>query len=344
MSRTSQQNEQSGLLNANGRKPIVIDFHAHFAVPEVMDFTYENSVFAKALAKKGAGDKPQQLPEPLLTRLLDNSLRIKEMDKMGVDIQVVSPTILQQCTYFAEPEQALKLERLSNDRLADLVAEHPGRLVGLGSVPLQDTGLAIQELERAVKELKLKGVIVGSSVNGMELGDMQLRPFWKKAEELQTAIFIHPAGNTDPKMARHRMLISIGQPLEEAFAMSSLVYDGVMDDCPNVKIAIAHGGGYLPFYTGRHDHLYRTNQAGTDLKGDFSSYLNRFHYDSALFNVDMLEFLATKTQPGRIMLATDYPFGEKDPVGYVQRAAKISQADRDAILGANAAAFLGMDI
>jgi aminocarboxymuconate-semialdehyde decarboxylase len=321
-------------------KPVVIDVHAHLVVPELVEFASTASLFAKSV---GTGSRPGGIYEFAYVRMTDDNLRLKEMDQMGIDIQVISPSILQQCTYFAEPEKALEMERFGNDRVAEAVAAHPDRLVGLGSVPLQDGHLAAQELERCVRDLKLKGVIIGSYVNGHELGEEQFRPFWAKAEELGATIFIHPAGNPDKRAAKHRLLITLGQPLEEAFAMSSLVYEGIMDAYPKVKILIAHGGGYLPFYTGRHDNDYR-NGNHKDMKGDFSSYLSKFYYDTVLFNPDMLDYLSIKVPLKNIMLATDYPFAEKKPVEFVRSAKRISKKDQDAILGANAAKLMGISI
>jgi aminocarboxymuconate-semialdehyde decarboxylase len=275
--------------------------------------------------------------------MTDMKLRLADMDAMGVDIQLISPSILQQCTYWAEPHEALRMERLGNERVAEAVAQHPDRLVGLGSVPLQDAALAAQELERCVRALGLKGVIISSHVNGTELGDASLRPFWAVAEQLGALVFIHPAGSPDQRLRKHRLLITLGQPLEEAFAQCSLVYEGVMDQFPKLKILMAHGGGFMPFYTGRHDNAYRTGHA-SNMRGDFSSYLPRFFYDAVLFNPDMLEFLVTKVPASQVMLASDFPFAEKRPVEFVRRAKRISQKDQDAILGANAARVLGMAI
>ena len=318
-------------------KPVVIDVHAHVLVPEVMKLTYEHSQYARAMAAAGG------MPEPILKRMTEVPLRLKEMDATGVDIQIISPSIMQQCTYSVEPEEAIKMDRLGNDRVAEDVARHPDRLVGLGSLPLHDVALSAAELERCVRDLKLRGVIISSHINGVELGDERLRPFWAKAEALGAVIFIHPAGNADPRMKKNRLMITVGQPLEEAYAMSSLVYEGVMDEFPKLKILVAHGGGYLPFYTGRHDNDYRYGRS-PHLKGDFSSYLPRFFYDTVLFNPDMLEFLATKVPMSHLMLASDYPFAEKQPVEYVRRAKKISKKDQDAILGANAAKLFGVSI
>jgi aminocarboxymuconate-semialdehyde decarboxylase len=306
-------------------------------VPEVMKLTYEHSQYARQMAAAGG------MPEPILKRMTELPLRLKEMDATGVDIQIISPSIMQQCTYSVEPEEAIKMDRIGNDRVAEDVARHPDRLVGLGSLPLHDVALSAAELERCVRDLKLRGVIISSQINDVELGDARLRPFWAKAEALGAVIFIHPSGNTDPRMKKHRLMITVGQPLEEAYAMSSLVYEGVMDQFPKLKILIAHGGGYLPFYTGRHDNDYRYGRS-PHLKGDFSSYLSRFFYDTVLFNPDMLEFLATKVPTSHLMLASDYPFAEKQPVEYVRRARKISKKDQDSILGENAAKLFGVPI
>jgi aminocarboxymuconate-semialdehyde decarboxylase len=318
-------------------KPTVIDVHAHVLVPEVMKLTYAHSQYSRAVAG------PDGVPEPLLKRMTEVPLRLKEMDATGVDIQVISPSIMQQCTYGVEPEEALKMDRLGNDRVAEAVAQHPDRLVGLGSLPLHDVARSAAELERCVRDLKLRGVIISSHINGVELGDERLRPFWAKAEALGAVIFIHPAGNTDKRMLRNRMMITVGQPLEEAYALTSLIYEGVMDEFPKLKIMIAHGGGYLPFYTGRHDNEHRYGRS-PQLKGEFSSYLPRFFYDTVLFNPDMLEFLVTKVPSSHVMLASDYPFAEKKPVEYVRRAKKIGKKEQDAILGSNAARLFGISI
>jgi aminocarboxymuconate-semialdehyde decarboxylase len=324
-------------------KPVVIDVHAHILVPEVMKVTFGHSHYAHRVAGPGGSGPAPNMPELLLRRMTEASLRLEQMDETGIDIQVISPSIMQQCTYGLEPQQAIALERMGNDAVAEAVAQHPDRLVGLGSLPLQDVALSTAELERCMRELDLRGVIISSHVNGIELGDERLLPFWAKAEELGAVIFIHPAGAADERMRRNRLMITIGQPLEEAFALSSLIYEGIADRFPKLKIMVAHGGGYLPFYAGRHDNDYRYGRS-PQLKGEFSSYLPRFFYDTVLFNPDMLEFLVTKVPTSHVMLASDYPFAEKQPVEYVRRAKGISRRDQDAILGANAASLFGISI
>src|SRR5437763_10760639 len=167
-----------------------------------MKRTFEHSQYARAVAG-GNG-----VPEPLFQRMTELPLRLREMDATGVDIQIISPSIMQQCTYAFDPQQALEMDRRSNDRIAEAVAQHPDRLVGLGSLPLHDVALSVAELERCARNLNLRGVIISSHVNGTELGHARLRPFWSKAEELGAVICIHPAGSTEKRMLRNRMMIT----------------------------------------------------------------------------------------------------------------------------------------
>jgi aminocarboxymuconate-semialdehyde decarboxylase len=323
-------------------KPVVIDFHAHVATAEVFAATYKLSVIGR-LRAKAEGGAIHPMPEGQMARMTDLATRLTDMDAMGVDIQVISPSILHQCTYSLDPQEALRLERIGNDHVAETVARKPDRLIGLGSVPLQDARLAAGEMERAVRTLGLKGIVIASRVNETELGDKSLRPFWQSAQALGVPIFIHPAGNPDPRLSRHSMVISLGQPLEEAYAQCSLIYDGVMDEFPRLRVAFAHGGGFIPYYAGRFDWMYRRGTT-KGIKTDFSTYLRSFYYESVVFDPDLLERLADKVDASHLMLGTDYPFGEWKPVEFVQSAAKIPETMRRDILGANAARFLGIDV
>jgi aminocarboxymuconate-semialdehyde decarboxylase len=323
------------------KKPVIIDFHAHSMTQAVFDAVYAKSILGRLRAQSGGAVRA--FPQQQIDRMTHLSLRLEEMDRMGVDIQVVSPNILHQCTYAEDPEEGLRLERLNNDETAELVEKGRGRIVGIGSVPMQDAALAVRELERAVLDLKMKGVIVASRVNDLELGDQALRPFWRRAEELQCPVFVHPAGSPDARLQRHSLLISLGQPLEEAYAQASLVYDGVMDEFPGLKIAFAHGGGFIPYYAGRFDWMYRRG-SNPQLKHDFSTYLKRLYFETVLFNVDVLETLTTKIDPSHIMLGSDFPFGETHPVEFVMSSKVIPDAVKADILGANAAQFLGLSI
>jgi aminocarboxymuconate-semialdehyde decarboxylase len=342
------------------KRSYTIDFHAHMVLPEAVAFAAKHGMvpevakMARAklipigkarqrgnfpLSKIKAKDKAAAVA----VRMVDPKLQIKDMDDRGVDINVLTASLVHQCTYNGDPVKALEIERKTNDRMAEFVAYDPDRFVGLGSVPLQDTRKAVKELERCMGELGLRGVQISSMAGKRELGDAKLDPFWAKAEELKATIFIHPAGLTGPRYQNHQLWNSIGQPLEETMAMSSLIHEGVMDKFPKLKICVAHGGGYLPFYAGRADRNYKDkpHTRGPMTKSP-SQYLKQFYYESCLYNVDMLEYLIGKVGPNRIVMGSDYPVGESDPVGFIRNSRKISKENKEKILWKNAARILGL--
>ncbi len=346
-SRTARAGKKTAVRS---RRPFVIDLHAHVIVPEVV-------AFAQGHVVKGAPPNDPRIPaeavraarewgERTHRKMVDLQERLRDMDRTGVDIQVLTPSLVHQNTTWAAPETSLKMERLTNERVAEYVAVAPDRFVGFGGVPLQSPALAVQELERCIKELGLRGVQISSTAGAMELGDPGLRPFWAAAEKIGAVVYIHPAGETSPRYAKFHLWNSVGQPLEEAMAMASLFYEGVLDAFPKLKICIAHGGGYLPFYAGRVDRNYLEKPfTRVNMSKSPSEYMKRhFWYDTCLYNQDMLEYLAGKVGPSRIVMGSDYPVGEADPVGFITTSRKLSAADKVAILGKNAAALLGISI
>jgi aminocarboxymuconate-semialdehyde decarboxylase len=332
------------------RRPFVIDFHAHVIVPEVM-------AFAKDHVVKGAPPDDPRIPEEARRaarewternnrKTLDFQERLRDMNETGVDVQVLTPSLVHQPTYWADPEAGLKMEQLTNERVAEFVAIAPDRFVGLGGVPLQSPVLAVPELERCIKDLGLRGVQIPSTAGTLELGDPKLKPFWEAAEKLSAVVYIHPSGETSPRYARFQLWNSIGQPLEEAMAMASLFYEGVLDAYPKLKLCIAHGGGYLPFYAGRVDRNYAEKPfTRIHMSKSPSDYMRQhFWYDTCLYNQDMLEYLVRKVGRSRLVMGSDYPVGEADPVGFITTAPGLSAADKAAILGKNAAMLLGLSI
>jgi aminocarboxymuconate-semialdehyde decarboxylase len=171
------------------------------------------------------------------SRMSDTTDRMKRMDAMGVDIQVLSSSLVQQCTYWAEPQESLRMERMLNDRMAEVVAANPSRFIGLGGVPLHAPDLAVAELTRCMTELRLAGVGISTTARDMELGDRRLRPFWEAAEAHGAVVYIHPAGNTGSRFEKWYLWNSIGQAFEEAMATASLFYEGILDAIPNSRSA-----------------------------------------------------------------------------------------------------------
>ncbi len=323
---------------------LVIDFHAHILNPKVFEITRQHSLHARiGLGERTSLGNAEQ-STVATDRMTNLAGRLADLDRMKIDIQVISPSLIHQNTASMNGPQALKLVREVNDDVAEAVVRHPDRLVGIGIVPFHEPKLAAAELGRMVSRLDLRGVEIPSFVNGHELGDKMFRPFWRKAEKLDLPVFIHPAGNSDERLRRFGLAFSVGQPYEEALAMSSLIYEGVMDRFPKLKVLISHGGGYLPYYAGRQDNAQRIGADGVKLKGSFSSYIRRFYYESVIFNPDMLDFLATKTPASHIVMGTDYPFGERHPIRFVRRAKTLSRTAQDGILGRNAAKILKLGI
>jgi aminocarboxymuconate-semialdehyde decarboxylase len=264
------------------------------------------------------------------------------MDRAGIDIQAISPAP-GQYYYWAPPDLARQSARLINERIAEIVAEHPDRFVGLAAVPLQAPELAVAELDYAVRKLGLRGVEINTNVAGEELSAERFRPFFAKAQELDVLIFLHPSGFTEGRrLAEHYFINVIGNPLDSTVAVHHLIFDGVLEDYPGLKIVVAHGGGYLPAYSGRIDHAH---SARTDcrrvIKKKPTSYLKKLYFDTIVFTHHQLEYLAQQYGSNHILLGTDYPYDMALPnaVRFVESAG-LGETDKAAMLGLNAAKLL----
>ena len=270
--------------------------------------------------------------------------RLSRMDRSRVDIQAVSPS--PQQFYWADRELGSRLSRLQNEHVATLVAQRPGRFVGLGSVPLQDPGLAVGELEHLVGQLGLRGVQISTYAGGRELGDLALEPFWAAAEALGAVIFVHPLGFTHGDRFREfYMNNAIAHPLESALAVASLIFNGVLHRHPNLKLVVAHGGGYLPFHPSRLDHAWEVRpECRVHIDRPPSEYLKQLFVDTVVYTPESVAQLVALLGADHVLLGTDYPFdmGEGDPVGLVERTPDLSDDDRELIAGGNAARLLGI--
>ena len=271
--------------------------------------------------------------------------RIKDMDKMGVDIQAISPAPYHYF-YFTEHDRGASLARDVNEGIASLVAAHPDRFVGLGSVPLQNPELAVQELEYAVKTLGLRGVEINTNVNGKNLTDpsLGLEKFFAKANELGTVIFLHPMGFTQgERLTNHYFNNVIGNPLDTTIAVSHLIFDGVVARNPKIKFIAAHGGGYIAHYWARMDHAWRARKdCRTVIKRAPSTYLEKFYFDSITFDPMMLKHLIDRFGAEHVLMGTDYPYdmGEDDPRGLIAAVKGLPAAQRKQIEGLNAMKLL----
>jgi aminocarboxymuconate-semialdehyde decarboxylase len=214
---------------------------------------------------------------PLLT---DLSSRLEAMDEMGIDVQLVSPSPVHYHEW-AHEGLAGQIAQEVNEGIAELCEQEPERLAGLGVVPLHHPALAVQALTAAVDTLGLRGVEISTSAGDMELSDPALDPFWARAEELSALVFIHPWGcSLGARLDEHYLANIVGQPVETTLALSHIIFSGLLDRRPGLRVLGAHGGGYLPFYIGRSDHAWRVRVDSQTPVEPPSEYLRRLYFDS----------------------------------------------------------------
>jgi aminocarboxymuconate-semialdehyde decarboxylase len=329
------------------KKALTVDIHCHIVTPEaeplVRDLlTPDKDPFLRFSTAETQQINRQQFTA-LLPKLTNPEERLKDMDRMGIAIQAISPGP-NQYYYWTDAELGAKLARMQNDRVAEVVRTHPDRFVGMGTLPLQDTEKAVQELERVVQELGFQAVEISSNVAGKDFDDPRFERFWAKVQELDVLVFVHPIGFTDAERLKDYYLNNIiGQPLEEAVFVSRLIFGGVLERYPNLKIVIGHGGGYLPFYPGRMDHAYKVRpESKHNISRPPSEYLKKLYFDSIVYQASSLENLVRVAGSDHVLLGTDYPFdmGETDPVGLINKLKSVSQAEKENILGGNAMRLL----
>jgi aminocarboxymuconate-semialdehyde decarboxylase len=233
------------------------------------------------------------------------------------------------------------MTRQLNDMIATWTVKHPSRFIGSFTLPMTDMSATLAELERAVRQLRLSVVNLPANIGGAYLGDARFDPLWQACSELGVPCFVHPHGVTDPWFQNYRMWNSIGQSIEEVKVMASLIYDGVMDRYPNLKIVMAHGGGYFPHYLGRLDRNVTNYPESTkNITGKPSDYLRRFYYDTCVYDPAVLTTLVERIGADRLVIGSDFPVGEKDPAGFVRNTPGISSDAYRQIAGGTAAGIL----
>jgi len=331
------------------RHPITVDIHCHFTSKRADELALPlrptSAEATLAVVSPAERERHRLYIDTLEARIRGADERLEEMDEQGVDVQVVSPGPMQYF-YWAEPEMGRTLARMVNDDLAALCAKHLDRLVPMGTVPLQNVEMAVAELVRIKGELGMRAVEVSTNVGGKELSDPSLAAFWAKAEELDMLVFLHPLGFTDGKrLGRHHFNNIIGNPLESAIAVGYLIYDGVLERHPGLKICVAHGGGYAAHYIGRFDHSWtaRPEDRGA-ISQKPSEYMKRLYFDTVQYDPVEVEHLVRRWGAHHVLMGTDWPYamGEADPVGLLHRCTGLSDVERDRIAGLNAAELLGI--
>ncbi|MGW1811058.1 amidohydrolase family protein [Streptomyces sp. NPDC002078] len=325
-----------------------IDVHAHLLLPEVEEAVAGHPGLAEARALDARRNGPAALAVngPMVgarvPKLTDAAVRLTAMDAQGVDIQLVSPSP-SHYHYWAEPQLAEKVCRLANESTAAHCVKAPDRLRGLGLVPLQHPDLAVGLLDHALDQ-GLSGVEISSHAPGHELSDPAYEAFWSRAEETGALVFLHPFGCTlDERLDQWYLSNTVGQPTENAVALSHLIFSGVLDRHPGLKLIAAHAGGYLPTHIGRSDHAWGARPDARGCEREPSSYLKQLYFDSLAHDPQVLRELLRAVGPERVLLGSDFPFdmGTDDPLGAL-RAADLPDTDFHSVRGGNAAALLNL--
>ncbi len=326
---------------------MIIDTHAHIIVPEILRqaspaeewrprVVWENNRQFIEYGPKRIGSATREFVQ--IEKILD------EMTKSGVDAVLLCPWV-SLVRYEATPEESLAACQVQNDALAGLVKKYPKRVTALGMIPLQDVPLAIKELERLMKS-GLKGVEIGTHVNGVYPGDARFRPFWEACESLGTFVFIHPVeGGGRAELRDYYMWNVIGNPLETTVAAGHLILSGVMDAYPQLKILLAHGGGALPYLHGRLD---RGSKQRPEINKVISrlptEYLKQFYFDTITHDPVVLRGLVDLVGADHVLLGSDYPFdmGNENPVELV-RSANLGVESEKKMLEENASRLLNWE-
>lgn len=275
----------------------------------------------------------------------DARTRIKECDHQHIDVQVLS-TIPVMFSYWAKPQDALDVSMYLNDHIATIVHDYPKRFIGLGTIPLQAPDLAIKELERCM-QIGLRGVQIGSHVNDWNLDAPELFPVFEAAEAMGAAIFVHPWDMMGKeKMSKYWLPWLVGMPAETSLAICSMIFGGIFERLPKLKVAFAHGGGAFPSSIGRIEHGFhvRPDLVAVDNKVNPRKYLDKFYLDTLVHDPMMLDFLMKLMGPTQLALGTDYPFplGELEP-GKLIASMPYDDATKERLLSGSALEWLGLE-
>ncbi|MDE2779740.1 MAG: amidohydrolase family protein [Chloroflexota bacterium] len=312
-----------------------IDIHAHVTPQSYIKAMKEGQVW------HGVGPGPLDI-EPQLEWTPEQ--RIKDMDSLGVDVQVAS-TGAQFYYYGGDAQVIAAMHRECNDEVYQMTIDHPDRFKGLAQIPMQNVDLAIAELDRCVNQLGMAGAMIDDKVNGKTFDEPEFLPLWKAAEQMGAVFLIHQGGGTlvAPRTRSYHLPNTIGNLVDRAVTFASFVMGGVMDACPDLKICLAHGGGYACYGVGRMDRSWDVGRL-PQIPQPPSAYLSRFYYDCLTHSESALRMLIDMAGIDKVVFGTDWPFDMQIdwPVAWVLSLESLTQDEKEAILWKNMEKLLGM--
>lgn len=322
-----------------------IDIHTHILPPEIPRFRerfgsgnfihlrhHKDGCGADMVTDKG------KLFRKVKKNCFDPTTRVRECDRDGVGTQVIS-TVPVMFNYHVPPKQGAYIARFLNDHIAEVCANHPGRFIGLGTLPLQSPKMAVKELEHCVQELTFPGVQIGSHVNKWNLSDPALDPFFSAAADMGAAVFVHPWDMLgQARMPKYWLPWLVGMPAESSLAICSMIFGGVFKRHPKLRVAFAHGGGAFPITLGRIRHGFhvRPDLCAVDDDTDPQEYLGHFWLDSLVHDLNALDYIIKLVGANRVCLGSDYPFplGEERPGKLIQESSLSIEVKRSVLAGA----------
>lgn len=325
-----------------------VDVHTHLSVPASNDVAkpffkpeYEpRTLFSSP--ETLAYNKSYRASARQTGQFEDAEVRLADMDRQGVDMQVLSvpPT---EYFYWLDEKQALRACRIQHERFAEVVAEHPDRFTAVANLPMNHPQLAVQVMREARSELGFHGFELSADVVGKDLDDPRYDVVWEAAVELGMTALMHPQGFTHGERFSDYYLVNVMcMPLASTLATTRMILGGVWRRHPDLAMVVVHGGGYLPFYAARTDHAYAVRpELRRNIDRPPSDYLSRLYFDTNVFDPAMVTHLVDRFGADHVLMGTDYPFdmGTTDPLGFLEQV-PLSEPDRELVLGGNAARLL----
>ncbi len=331
------------------RKPSQrIDVHSHVLPKEMLDalsarperfkMRYIADGKHRRVAKDGGGG------QPVFDEFFDPAAKVAGMDRKGLDVSIISPAPIAYF-YWLDADAGLEAAQLVNDGIANMARAFPERLMGMGTLPMQNPDAAVAELERIVKQHGFRSVELGTSVGNEQLADPRFRPVLRRAQELNVFIFAHPYSNSAVcNLDDYYLSNLIGNPLQSTIMASHLMFSGVLDELKKLRICLAHGGGYLPYQIGRFNHGHKVRSETRALtKTKPNALLRRFYYDALTHDPRALRYLIDLVGADRVVIGTDAPFdmGEEHPIDMIGKVKGLSAKDREQIFSKTALRLIG---